>query len=414
MSVGLCFLKKMIEQGAAISYMTDNGIGPDHFVDVERRAYDFVQTHAQAYSALPSVGVIERELEIRFPSVPESTLDFWTDRLKQIHKARQIRDAVKATQLALSKGEVEEASELLQVAATTLHETGPVRVRTLASLAEDVLARHDALRFGQNLIEVPFGFPYLDAISDGLQKGDTVALAGETGIGKTYVVCAMAQAAHRAGKVPLIVSMEMRDFLVARRILALRLQLNETRLRRGRLATMQGRQALVDDMRALKEEPPFYIMDGKLIYSIEDLILHIKTLHPDVVYVDGAYLLESKGRFGGKWENIAEAAKQLKILAGVTDIPIVGTYQLQEKKKIYGGRAIEHLASIVLHLMADSDEESLRSWDGLNYRLLRINKGRYGEFGTIRLVYNMVNQAIVQREVVSGRSFVEEEIDEQT
>jgi replicative DNA helicase len=223
-----------------------------------------------------------------------------------------------------------------------------------------------------------------------------------TGIGKSYILARIAVAAHQAGSSPLLVSMEMPSSQFARRILALRTGVSDTHIRLGHLSTLRGRRTVETDVLALEGEPPFYMLDGRFILTVEDLRMHIMTLRPDVVYVDGAYLLKTKGRFSGKWDVVAEAAEQLKITASGENIPLVGTYQLNKDNEVYGSRAIKHLASIVLHLHEPSGDRTLSRWSPERTRIVSIVKGRSGERGRFRVSYNMLNTAIEEMEVLSG------------
>jgi predicted ATP-dependent serine protease len=239
----------------------------------------------------------------------------------------------------------------------------------------------------------------LDDVSDGLQKGDTVALVGLSGVGKSYIICRMANACHAAGEVPLIVSMEMSAHQMARRCLALRTGVNETFIRTGNLSSNVGRRAIVKNLSKLKDEPPFYLIDGQFVFKVEDLYLYVKSLNPSAVYVDGAYLLKTRSK-GGRYDVIAEAAEQLKIMSGSLNVPVVGTYQFNDEGEIYGSRAIKFLASIELHLKKQSKTEPQSRWGGHVARELYLKKGRFGERGKFRISYNMLHTSIEQLNVV--------------
>jgi hypothetical protein len=134
---------------------------------------------------------------------------------------------------------------------------------------------------------------------------------------------------------------------------------------------------------------------------VEQMDAIIATLQPTAVYLDGAYLLKTKYSQKDLWGGVAVASEQIKIIASSRNIPIIGTYQFNEKGEIYGGRSIKQLAGVVMHLLYDDDSEDSDDydpWDINQTRIIDIVKGRYGEYGRVRISYNMMTSTIAQIE----------------
>jgi energy-coupling factor transporter ATP-binding protein EcfA2 len=417
MSVGLSLLRRIIDDGGPLTLTTDLNVSELDFTGVERDVYNCVVEHVTRYSVTPSVETVFNLTSVVLPEIPPEPLQFWVDQIKNRSLAFRIRDELASASDLLQAGNYELLVSRLQgLGVSLLDANDTFRQDTLLELAKKIIELHDERQLSTNsdTLNVPFGFQYLDHVADGLQQGDTVGLTGETGVGKSYVLCRMAKACHDAGRVPLVVSMEMSSIQMARRTLALRTGVNEQRIRRGELSTLLGRQTLVNDIAQQEESGvPFYLLDGSLVFKIEDLTLYIKSLRPDAVYIDGAYLLKTKGNFDGKWAAVAETAEQVKILARQANIPIVGTYQINDRKEIFGAKSVKHLASIVLMLENSIDTQGRLAWGAAQHRTITITKGRFGEYGKIRLIYDMVATRIEEIDVLHGHSPVEPEQEEE-
>ena len=394
MSIGEAYLSKIVEMQDVFAFGVSD-ISKEDFVGSEAEVYSFITRHIHQHGKVPVKEVIFVETGVNLPQVPDEPLSYWKESLQTRTLDRKIRETITDLSDQLKGGKVREAIDVLQKANMEIFKGKFIRkLELLTDLYDEVIADHDyrQLYGDPDIVDIPFGFPYLDKISDGLQKGDTVALVGPTSVGKSYVLLRMALAAHEAGKSPLIITMEMTGKQVARRLLALQTKIEEDVFRRGLLSSFTSRKTAVSVMTQLRDQHPFYIADGRLVLKMDDIMTLCQAVRPDVLYLDAAYLIKM-AKTTGKWESIAEIAEQVKIMAGVLDIPIVGTYQMNKDKTVYGSRAVSHLASIVLLLMESKlEEESIPlvgSWACNEFRTLVIAKGRSGERGMIKLVYSM-------------------------
>jgi len=102
-----------------------------------------------------------------------------------------------------------------------------------------------------------------------------------------------------------------------------------------------------------------------------------------------------------------EVASMLKNLALNENIPVIGTYQFGKKESgklegVGGGFAIPQIASMVLSFEYERKED-IGSQNEVQYRVLKLIKGRDGESGSIRVEYNMRRTTLHQARVISGR-----------
>lgn len=417
MSVGLSLVAALLQEKDP-HLLVEQEFNTDDFIGNEQIAYNFIINHLHQYGVLPETETVRVSTGIELPEIPHEPIKFWVDLFKQRAMATKLSKVVEALSSSMADGDYIKTAEVLRESSLLIsRENTQGRINTLKEMIHTIMAEHDRRQRGQVELNTPFGFPYLDKISDGLQKGDTIALAGKTGAGKSYVLCHFANSAHAAGKVPLIVSMEMSAEQMGRRILALRSGIPEMRIARGNLSTTMTRPVVVESMLQIDGEQPFYIVDGKFSLKIDEIMSICQTLKPDVMFIDGAYLINmpSISKASSRWDKIADVAEQLKIAAGRLNIPILGTYQANADKSIYGSKAIQHLASIILFI-ADykaEDEGERESWEVVGQeKTLEILKGRGGEQGKIKIVYDLVYGARIYQDGVLANYLVGEDGDE--
>lgn len=407
MSVGLGLLHCLVAGSINITHLDTCGVSSDHFLDNEKAVYKFVRSYSIKYGKSPQLVTTQKETKISFPKFPCEPIDYWIDHVVRRYKRRLIISRSKKISELASDNKLDQATnELIKLNAHINKGKNSNNINTLSAVAPEVIKTHDTRQKSYKMVGVPFGMEYLDFITDGAQGGDTITLAGSYGTGKTYVLFSWAQHAHIFGKIPMVCTFEMSSEQSARRLMALRTGVYHTHIRLGKLSHW-GRKKLVTDIEKIKEYErdgvPFYLMQGGMNSTVEELALRINEYKPDVVYVDGAYLLKTKSSGNQKaWERVAETAESLKMVATDANIPIISTYQLNVTGDIgHSGMAIKQLASIVMLL--DSDGSSTgTAWGAKHKKILEVVKGREGEMGKIVIDYDMNRMRITQDEVISG------------
>jgi len=403
MSVGLSLLVTLINHNDPQEFV-NLALDSDLFNGSERDVYLYIKDHLERYGLLPQRGTIEVSTNVQLPDPPPEPLQFWMDLVIQRAVGTRISSAVDAVGAALRAADYSRAANLIHEVSEAISRRDTAnRIGTLLDLSHIIMAQHDARQQCLTETFVPFGFPYLDEISDGLQRGETVAIAGRTGIGKSYFMSHFAKCAHDYGKIPLFVSMEMSANQIARRILSLKSQVPENRISRGNLTSTVTRDMVVQSIMGLEREPPFYVIDGKFTLRTDEITSLCQALKPDVVYIDGAYLVSVsyQGRASSRWDKIADVAESLKVMAGRLNIPVVGSYQANADKSIYGSRAIQHLASIVLFLADYKPDGKRESWELIGQeKTVEIVKGRSGEQGKFKVIFDLLHTVKIYQDEV--------------
>jgi replicative DNA helicase len=407
----------MITEDRPLSYLSDNDIPAEAFSGDEETVYEFVREHVINYEKMPDLETVEEETAVKLADFPNEPIDYWADGVKNRHTTKLLLDGYDEVKKKVVEGDTEGAVVQLQsIAMNMAMRSEGDTIVTLGQMVPGILKYHDVRQRAGIMKGTPFGIEYLDEISDGAQPGDTIAFVGRPGVGKSYVMGMMALYSYLYhDDIPLVVTMEMLSEQWARRTVAMQAGVTANLIRLGQLSKW-GRRALEDRSNAIREdkiERPYYILQGKLGSTIEDLAMRIQELRPTVVYIDGAYLMQTKGHHKSKWERVSEVAEYQKMIARDFNIPIIGSWQFNRKGpgslgNIGFSDVIGQLASIVCAIKNDR-ESSPDLWKLKSYKIFDLLKGREGERGSVRVLYDMGRMEIKQDAVLTGYQMEEED-----
>jgi replicative DNA helicase len=377
----------------------------------EQRAFRFLTSYRLQYGVCPSLALVEVETDIRFPQyLSQNPFRFWFDEFRKYIQHTSLIDMITQVENHLADGRVETALDNVGDTYMRLKDMMLERKTcvTFSEAAHDVIERHNLLQNGMLHDGVYTGFPYLDEITGGVQPGDTWVIAGEPATGKTYILCRCAVGAVRTGKKVLFVSMEMSNLQVGRRSLAMGASVSANGMRLGRLSrfAMNQVQEFLSQWEHDNGERLIFV-EGRVNYSVRDVKAKIREVKPDIVLLDGAYMIRSGKSFVSRWEMNLEVIETLKQIAMEDNIGMIATFQFDQKQRtkglstIMGGQAIGQIASVVIGI---ENEESDDDHESVKYKELTLYKGREGEVAKIRLRYDMNRTIIEQDAILSGNS----------
>jgi len=200
--------------------------------------------------------------------------------------------------------------------------------------------RENYLRSG--LSGLPTGWPSLDESTGGYQEGDISVFSGRAKTGKTMLMIYSLNhlLEHFEDIKILFLSMEMTTIQVLTRLACLRAQVNTQSLRIGDISTLAERR-LVEALPGVMDK--LIISEGKMDRDVASLVGMIGTVQPDIVFIDGAYLIRTQSNALSSWEKVKEVIETLKGIAVNFKVPIVCSYQLRRGVK-KSEPDLEHLA----------------------------------------------------------------------
>ena len=174
------------------------------------------------------------------------------------------------------------------------------------------------------------GFTDLDATTTGLQPTELVILAARPSMGKTALVCNIAEAvARKAAKGVLLFSLEQSNLELAERFLCITAKVNGHDLRAGNLTAEQRDHLMMasDDLSRL----PLFIDDkpGRTMGQIAALARRLHRKSPlGVIIIDYLQLVEPDDKGMPREQQIASISRRLKFLAKELRVPVIALAQL--------------------------------------------------------------------------------------
>lgn len=285
--------------------------------------------------------------------------------------------------------------EIFSIAEDRIH-TGFVPLGDLVQgsfTAIEQLQQHKGLVTG-----VPTGFVDLDNLTSGFQPADLIIIAARPSMGKTAFILNVAQ--HIGIKTDRTVgffSLEMSKEQLFMRMLTAEAEVDSHRFRGGflserdygQLSTALGRLAearvFIDDTASLG------------VLEARAKARRLKAEHGlDMLVIDYIQLMQGRGRFENRTQEVAAISRSLKGLAKELSVPVVALSQLSRAPESRSDRrpqlsdlresgALEQDADVVMFIYRDEQYEPTPENENLAEIIL--GKQRNGPTGTVKMAF---------------------------
>ncbi len=230
----------------------------------------------------------------------------------------------------------QEAAEILDRAENSIFQIAEGGIRrgfvSLEELAQESVEAIQKAHEEKKLITgVPTGFADLDSLTSGFQRGDLIIVAARPSMGKTSLALNIAQhVGTQTGLTVGVFSLEMSREQLFLRMLSSEAQIDGHHLRTGYLKT--------DDWGRLTEalgvlgQAKVFIDDSPGIGVLEmraksrRLAAEQRGLH--LLIVDYIQLMQGRGRFDNRTQELGSISRALKALAKELNVPVVVLSQL--------------------------------------------------------------------------------------
>ena len=273
-------------------------------------------------------------------------------------------------------------------------------MKNLASIMPQTFENIEQSSLGKYSTGVPVSFYDLDAMTQGLQRGSLVVIAGRPSMGKTSFAMNLAQNVAKKNKLPVCYfSLEQSREQMSYRFLSMELGIESGRLRTGRLH--QDEWGLLGrEMKDLDEMPIFICDKGSIkvkeIFSKSRKIKEKKGLGElGLIIVDYIQMMDSPNK-KSRDKELSKIVLDLKEMAKALDVPVVLMSQLSrdiEKREncrpmlcdLRETQGLEAHADVVIMLYRDEFYHPETEERGIAE--LIVTKHRNGPVGTVKLLF---------------------------
>ena len=255
-----------------------------------------------------------------------------------VHQRAILRNVIaagtKIAQLGYS-AEGSQAEDVVNLAQSEIYEMSMGKVRqdyvSIGSAVHDTLEQIDKLQNGEIARGVPTGFREIDDLTQGLQPGQMVVVAGRPAMGKSTLGVDFARsAALHHNMTAVIFSLEMNKTELAKRIMSA-----ETNIPLGALSKAEeitpDRWNILNTFWDKMQKAPLFIDDSPNM-SLMEIRAKCRRLKQTndlkLVVIDYLQLMTSGKQVESRQQEVSEFSRALKLLAKEIEVPVVALSQL--------------------------------------------------------------------------------------
>lgn len=385
MDVERALLSSALTKGAVATLLA-RGIEVRHFSATPSgeecsEVFSWAIEHARKYNVSPSPALLKQ----RWPnwraeasSDPvDALIDTFLAHVKRRAFSSKVRELASIESDPSQWGRLDEA---MLDAARDLSALVPSGHVSRFSEMEQRIAEYQAEKMTEQHVGIGMGIPAFDEVTNGIQRGDLVTVAGYSGLGKSLLSQWWLMGALEQGVNGLLMSLEMSHRQIFERLDTMVLNFSHKLLRRRELPEKDLAlwQRVASQFKAAEND--LIVIDRLMGCTIDRVYAEINRYKPDLTVVDYVQLMKSSRRSDKQWEMLVDATNDLKAIALATDSAIVmvsqdgrGSAEDGSTDRNMGGSVSVYQAADIYIGLHQSDD--MYAQDQIEVRLLKNRSG---------------------------------------
>ena len=359
-SVQLALCGRIIKTGNITSVL-EYGITPEDFpVGYARDVFNYILSyyaHPQTKGSVIPQQLLEQHFKHfeRLDDWPHLTLDALCYEVRGTRVRIGVNEAVSTLSAALAIASQDpsraiaahqrEISKLIELG--TAKNTDMALHQGVANTLRDYKLKQD----GANFSVMSWPWAPLQDVTFGVQPDDYVVFYGRPKSMKTWVLCSIIAWAFQQQKKVLIYTKEMTPNNIYARTIACIAQLNYDELRGARLddhARKRLNQLSLDVHKDPVMGDMLTVLSGKDAPEGGDTVQWLESkaakYKPDILFVDGLYLLSAVGKFQSDEGRVRSISRSLRAAVFSMGIPIIATMQANRKAAAHTDANLDEIA----------------------------------------------------------------------
>lgn len=389
-------ISKLLEAGE-FSILKDKQIKAYFFSKENRKVFKYLDDFYMKNGKVPTLRVFKS----KFPDFEletygsksvgtEEPLTYWCDELRLKITHNTVCDSMEEVYKLLDDFKTEDAlSKIKQTILKVENQYTETSAINITKDADERKERYKKRKENQGMIGIPMGIDKLDLILKGMQPKQLITLIANTGVGKTWLWVLIACYCLLNNYRVLFFTTEMSEEQIEDRIEAMLMGMmyesfNYNKFKSGSLSPDEEAQYF-EFLDRKESFEPLIIETATGVSSVNAKMQQHK---PDVVFIDGVYLMEDEQGGDQDWLRVAHITRDLKKLAKSTGTPICINSQADsatskktgpELENIGFSKAIGHDSDVVMSLFRD--EEMIEDKE----MKVKVLKQREGTLGNVLL-----------------------------
>jgi replicative DNA helicase len=307
----------------------------EDFVGQYADIYEYILKHNKQYNSLPMWETVVAEFEVSTSDVLlEEPISFYADKVKKQNLITEIKGSLSVNTKSLNN----DPEKALMNLKDSLKKIAEKRVRAKRGKIirwndeEEVKARICKMIENKKMMGVLRGIPTpwdsVNLVTNGIEKGKYWVIVAKLKTGKTWTLGpVMARYIWEQGYNVLFVTPEVSVDVLSERTDAAQVKIDYASFRKGDLDIYSEKKYLEELPKISEKENDFWIVGDGMARRVGDIEDIMDAKQPDIVMIDGAYLVEPTKRYKDKTEKVRLLSEELAILSSYSKIPIVITHQ---------------------------------------------------------------------------------------
>lgn len=329
----------------AFRSVIDLGVDASLLAGEGAKAWEFLHQYYKTHGSLPSQEMVSLDAQVALFDMPGAAL-YWAEKALDRKLARTLEDAT--LEIHARKDKPREALAYLEEMMGKLRKErlAGTLIESLPAQGKSVWEYYQQIKAGAHGILAPW--PTVNDSTLGFWPEDLVLFVARLGMGKTWTSLMIAghaweqQIVEKDGTVRpcrvLYATTEMAKARIALRWYALKLKLPYGMLHKGKLSQYME-DKLKEGIERFEHSENFNIVGGNFDFSMESFDAAVDECKPDIVVLDGAYLLRVPGQ--NRQERAANVFDELKRICKRRKTPVIVTMQFNREVKTNQAKSVQ-------------------------------------------------------------------------
>jgi replicative DNA helicase len=307
------------------------GIKTAFFHADNRSVWKYLTEYYAEHGVVPHASVIERNFpKFKIANTQAEPVTALLAEIKEREQYNKVRETIEEAGKLLADSDSDEAyKRIVQGVAEIASTVRDTEDSDWTKSAEDRGKLFDR-KSKQKQFGIPTPWGTLNKHMLGFQDGHLITIAARPSTGKSWWICLCAHHAWASGHNVLIITKEMVSEEIERRLDAIHTKVPYADLRIAKLSpedTKQYKRGLTDLMKSANtiQVTGAEVSDG----GVMSLAAKIDEYSPDIVFVDGIYLLSDDRGGKSKVEQLYNITQDMKKLARRFKVPIIQSCQVK-------------------------------------------------------------------------------------
>jgi len=347
--------------------------------------YKFIQEYIDEYTEFPTPEVLLEKFDTLKPDAQSVNFNYALDEFSKQVMFRNIVSAFNSNQMILEDNPKKALGmimddlndvEILHDEDVNQYDNGGL------DRYEEWQRRSSIRKMGDGLIGIRTPFHLVNASGVGWQPGDLITAYARPTVGKTWLCCKLAADAVRSGHKTLLVSTEMPTSAIALRMdvllgHSLNYKLSHSALRNGKEIDEGEYKRFLEEVN-FKNLLVCDHISGEDSISLPSITNLVRKYSPDVLIIDGVYLISTSDKNKAAWEQSHSLFYGLKTMALSTNTTVIASTQAtRDASNMYNqptagqvafGDALIRASDVAISMCMIEDEPQLREIMFQKYR----------------------------------------------